>query len=378
MANDRRFVVKNGLQAQNLFFVSPNANANNIMIMSMLDNDTLSISGNTGQLFSISDSQSNTIYAVNDISGITLIEVLDTGTIRLAETYGSVAIGKSTPTANLDVQGTARANTFVGAFVGNVVIATSGSLNVANVADTSTAASHYLVEIASDGLIRPKTLANTQTEIVTAATVNAIAVVAGSSSNSVLRYAGTTPTAGALDGSSTAPAATTRLNYNGHFYATKFFGDGSSLTNAGANLTNDTITNTDTFYPVLANNQTSGILSSANTSSTKLYYNANTGQLNATNFNSLSDASKKENIRTIENATEKILLIRGVTFDWIETKKASLGVIAQEVEEHIPEVVSTSSSGEKSVNYGALVGLLIQTVKEQNERIIHLEKMIIK
>ena len=52
--------------------------------------------------------------------------------------------------------------------------------------------------------------------------------------------------------------------------------------------------------------------------------------------------------------------------------------IAQEVEQIVPDVVSTSSSGEKSVNYGSLVGLLIETIKEQNARIQALEARLAK
>ena len=57
-----KFVVKNGIQSQNIDFVSPD-NINTIQA-SMLNSDTLSFSGNSGQLFSISDDLSGTIFAV--------------------------------------------------------------------------------------------------------------------------------------------------------------------------------------------------------------------------------------------------------------------------------------------------------------------------
>lgn len=53
---------------------------------------TLSFEGNTGQLFSITDSMSGTIFSVNDISGIPSIEVLDTGLVKLAEYGGNVKV----------------------------------------------------------------------------------------------------------------------------------------------------------------------------------------------------------------------------------------------------------------------------------------------
>jgi hypothetical protein len=53
---------------------------------------------------------------------------------------------------------------------------------------------------------------------------------AGSATSGYLRYAGTTKTAGQFDGGTTAPSNTTRLNYDGNFYATNFYGNGSNLT----------------------------------------------------------------------------------------------------------------------------------------------------
>jgi hypothetical protein len=108
------------------------------------------------------------------------------------------------------------------------------SFNTLGTADTATAASHYYVETASDGFVRPKTLANAQTELVTAAAVYTVGVTAGTATQSFVRYNSTTPTTGQFDGSTTAPSGTTRLNYGGYMYATRFYGDGSNLTNLPA------------------------------------------------------------------------------------------------------------------------------------------------
>ena len=71
------------------------------------DNGTLSFEGSAGQLFSITNSLTGTIFSVNDISGIPSIEVDDTGTIRLAEFAGNVLIGTATDngTDKLQVDG---------------------------------------------------------------------------------------------------------------------------------------------------------------------------------------------------------------------------------------------------------------------------------
>ena len=80
MANDKKFVVKNGLTTQNISFVDNTQLSNNTITATMLDSDTLSFSGDSGQLFSITDTLTGTIFAVNDISGVPSIEVDDDGT----------------------------------------------------------------------------------------------------------------------------------------------------------------------------------------------------------------------------------------------------------------------------------------------------------
>lgn len=88
--------------------------------------------------------------------------------------------------------------------------------------------------------------------------------------------------------------------------------------------------------------------------------------VSAENFNSTSDIRLKENVQTIENALSIVSSLRGVRYQLKnDINKQSIGVIAQEVESFVPEVVSTSSeTGYKSVSYGNLVGLLIESIKE--------------
>jgi hypothetical protein len=78
-----------------------------------------------------------------------------------------------------------------------------------------------------------------------------------------------------------------------------------------------------------------------------------------------SDERKKTDIEVIPNALEKVLQLRGVTFNKLDDdNRRHAGVIAQEVEKVLPEVVYTSEDGTKSVAYGNLVGLLIEAIKE--------------
>ena len=83
-----------------------------------------------------------------------------------------------------------------------------------------------------------------------------------------------------------------------------------------------------------------------------------------------SDRRVKDNIVTIESALEKVLRLRGVSFERKhEIGVRRIGVIAQEVEEVLPEVVYTDADGMKSVSYGSIIGFLIQAIKEQQELI---------
>ena len=102
------------------------------------------------------------------------------------------------------------------------------------------------------------------------------------------------------------------------------------------------------------------------------------GEVTATDFNSTSDSRLKTNVQSINDPLAKILQINGVSFNWIENNKPSMGVIADNIEEVVPELVSDTDP--KTVNYNGLIGLLIEVVKEQqtqidslNERLSRLE-----
>ena len=97
---------------------------------------------------------------------------------------------------------------------------------------------------------------------------------------------------------------------------------------------------------------------------------------------SSSDIRFKENVTPISDALFKIQQIRGVEFDWISDKEHhaydghDVGVIAQEVEKVLPEVVATRDSGYKAVKYEKMMPLLIEAIKEQQEQIEKLKQQI--
>ena len=91
-----------------------------------------------------------------------------------------------------------------------------------------------------------------------------------------------------------------------------------------------------------------------------------------------SDERLKDNIQTIENPLEKLSQISGNTFDWNEEKQdiykgRDYGVIAQEIEQVMPELVDTRDNGYKAVKYEKLVPLLIESIKELQKEIEELK-----
>jgi hypothetical protein len=93
----------------------------------------------------------------------------------------------------------------------------------------------------------------------------------------------------------------------------------------------------------------------------------------------LSDKKHKKNVLSIEQPIDKIMKIRGITFDWKDTqtvhKGRDVGVLAQEIEKVLPEVVEERVTG-KAVKYEKIVPLLIEGIKEQQRTIAALESRI--
>jgi hypothetical protein len=95
---------------------------------------------------------------------------------------------------------------------------------------------------------------------------------------------------------------------------------------------------------------------------------------------SSSDRQLKDNILPIENALEKVKQIGGYTFNWNDKQTIyeghDIGVIAQEIESVLPEVVTTRDTGFKAVKYEKIVPLLIEAIKEQQTQIEELKQLV--
>ena len=82
-----------------------------------------------------------------------------------------------------------------------------------------------------------------------------------------------------------------------------------------------------------------------------------------------SDVRTKNSIVTVDSALDKVMKMRGVFFERnTEPGERRVGVIAQEVEQVLPEVVHTDKDGMKSVSYGSIIGLLIEAIKELSSK----------
>ncbi|MDG4651823.1 tail fiber domain-containing protein [Chryseobacterium arthrosphaerae] len=108
---------------------------------------------------------------------------------------------------------------------------------------------------------------------------------------------------------------------------------------------------------------------------------AGTVKASAIDYN--SDERLKQNIASINSSGELLGKLRPVSYFWNEKGKKKggntqlqYGLIAQEVEKVLPNIVSTDNDGYKSVNYNELIPLLLQTVQEQDKKITELQKEI--
>lgn len=112
----------------------------------------------------------------------------------------------------------------------------------------------------------------------------------------------------------------------------------------------------------------------------------NSGNATATgNVTAYSDIRLKENIKPLQNSLAKILQLRGVEYTRKDSGSQEIGVIAQEVEEVLPEVVHISDATAeddteytdiRSVDYGRMVSVLIEAMKEQQAQIEELKEII--
>lgn len=99
-----------------------------------------------------------------------------------------------------------------------------------------------------------------------------------------------------------------------------------------------------------------------------LYYTGNLARI--------SDISLKENILPLNNSLGKILALKGVEYNFKGDDEKELGFVAQQVEQVLPEAVSTGEDGLKYVDYQTIIPVLVEAMKEQQKQIDELEKRV--
>ena len=162
---------------------------------------------------------------------------------------------------------------------------------------------------------------------------------------------------------------------------------GTAGTITTLNSTSGTITNiSGTAGTITTLNSTNGTIT--NISGTNLNYSGIgtitnlsgvainiTGIATAQDFDALSDENYKENVITVNNALNKVGQLRGVSFDWKGNGRSSYGVIAQELQKVLPELVHGDNP--KTVNYNGIIGVLIEAIKELKKEVEELKNLIV-
>jgi hypothetical protein len=178
-------------------------------------------------------------------------------------------------------------------------------------------------------------------------------------------------------------------------YANAAFATANTVTSAGSYANSGfAVANSAASYANSAFSKANNALTAASNTSTSVQFGSlgigtaasgTSGEIRATNEVTAyysSDARLKENVQTIENALNKLRQLNGVMFDWTEevilqrggedgyfVRKHDTGLIAQQVEEVLPEVVADRQDGYKAIKYEKMAGLIIQGINELSEEI---------
>ncbi|MBL7738103.1 MAG: tail fiber domain-containing protein [Chitinophagaceae bacterium] len=92
-----------------------------------------------------------------------------------------------------------------------------------------------------------------------------------------------------------------------------------------------------------------------------------------------SDARMKSNIHLLQSSLQNIRELNGYTYNWMDETKdtgVQIGVLAQEVQKVYPQLVKQNDKGELSVNYTGLIPVLLEGIKEQQQQIDELKKLV--
>lgn len=323
----------------------------------ILTNKTLTLPtfGGTGVRFSGSTSGVSTVRAAATASGTVIIPSV-TG-IQTFITTNSVGLVTSGMISDLSIL--------------NVDVAAGAGISYSKLNLTNSVVN---ADIASGAAIAiSKLAASTISGVSLGSTLNSLTAGSYINYNSGTTYNGSAARTISVAGTSINSASTlVARDGSGDFTAGTVTGSAFNATTADPFRVNGTtVINSNRSLINVVNGNFSGIVTASSISATNGNF---AGIITATDFNSTSDINLKENIQTVENPLETIQSLRGVSFDWKESGKKSYGVIAQELQEVLPELIG---GGEiKSVNYNGLIGVLIEAVKELSAEVEELKRKL--
>ena len=314
----------------------------------------------------------NTGAITGDLIEVQYFSALATTTTVTSFSGGSTGLTPSSATTG--------AVTLAGTLaVGNggtgVTSSTGSGSNVLNTSPTLVTPILGVASATSLTLGSALTVANGGTGITTTPSNGQIPIGNGTNYTAATLTAGTAISITNASGSVTIAGATSGVTAGSYTTANITVDAQGRVISASSGSGGSTVTPTTTnaTYYIVGSSATSGTLTAYISNTNAVSYNASTGALTAVSHVSSSDERLKQDIETIAGALTKVETMRGVTY--LRNGIREIGVVAQEVERVVPEVVHTEDGeyGYKSVSYGNMVGLLIEAVKELSAEVKELK-----
>ena len=371
----------NGSGAANAGLVVRDATAASLVSGSLLWNTTTDkwIAGPLGselEIATISGTQTLTNKTI-DGSQLVAASVANAKLTNSSTTIGTTAIALGASSTTLAGLTSVTSTAFVGALTGNAsTVTTNANLtgDVTSVGNATTIGAAKVTNAMLAGSISNANLANsTISGISLGSNLATLTISTGLSGTS---YNGSGAITIANTGV-TSNVASTGISVSGATGAVTITNTGvtSAVASTGVNVSGATGAVTFSIGQAVATTDNLRF----NSLGIGMAASATAGRIDATNdvvaFSS-SDIRFKENIVPIENALDKISKISGNTYDWKAENKIEhgyegndVGVIAQEIEAVLPQLVQTRENGFKAVKYDKLVALLIEGIKEQQTQI---------
>jgi hypothetical protein len=344
--------------------------------------------------------QINGISSINGLPASDDIYWTGSGNNIYNSNSGNVGIGTNNPIFNLDVNGTAR----IGSAITDTALFVDGAIRIGLPSGNT---SSFTVNLGTSGVgvFRSAFISGNGTNMIISNQQNGNLTLATNNSDKVTILPngnvgiGTTNPQYTLDVNGTIKANALKMQTNGSLIQ----GTTSGLyieDNIGMTFGNNSMTTTYASFGttgaffnggITLNNNTGPNGTGLNINNGNIFMNGAgsitvsngnitllTGVVTAVDITATSDARLKTKVQTLENALSTVTQMRGVSYYPISSNCKKIGVIAQEIEQVLPEVVMTDSSPDqyKSVAYGNITGILIEAVKELSQQLKELSDTV--